>query len=471
MSAIEDNAARGGSRIVPAALRAADGALIPERLDAARRSALWATLLMALTLALLAVFNLRQGFDVFTFVNGDSLYPVQMLDFGLLEFRPPPPSRLFPDVALHWLAQPFLSDPLAQKLAVGTALFALMLFFVGTVKGPLALALFAAVLMSNGFEVLVSATHYSLPLTVLLYQFARGRRWETPALFTLTFFNPLILLPLAFLLVEPDRPRAHAERAVAVLAALALNTAYSEFSSTIVQIVALFPFWYAGVWLARRLGLKNLAAVAVCVALPLAALAGLVHARYAVPVAASVLVLMVPTRRAAIDWRALAFPVLAVAVFAATADWRRHDRMQAAYGCLVDELAGRGISVIAAGHWTAKPLYFAAKKAGLPLTITQTDFARNISHPWMAPHAFYGEPTQWAVRDDDTCTMIDPSATYCGQATMAAVAETVPVCGAFELYRYEAAVPERHLARPSGKIEAIGRNLMHYVGVVMSRLK
>lgn len=469
MSAAQGILPRGG--VLLAALRRVDGALAPERLDGVRHGALVATLLLALTLALLAAFNLRHGFDMFDFVHADSLYPVQMLDFGLLEFRPPPPNRLFPDVALHWLAQPFLPDPLAQKLAVGAALFAATLFFTAMVKGPLALALLAAILVSNGFEVLVSATHYSLPLLVLLYQMARGGRWQVPVLFALTFVNPLILLPLAFLLVAPDRVSAHGMRALAVLAALALNTLYSEFSVTIVQIVALFPFWYAGVWLARRLGLKHLTAASICVLLPLAALAGLVHARYAVPVAASVLVLMFPMRRAAFDWRALAFPLLAVAIFAATADWRRHDRLQAAYDCLADELAARGIPVIAAGHWTAKPLYFAAKKAGLKLTITQTDFDRNISHPWMAPHAFYGEKTHWAVRDDDTCALIDPSATYCGQASVAAVAETVPVCGVFELYRYETMVPEHHVARPAGKIEAIGHNLMHYAGVVTARLR
>lgn len=469
MSAAQGNLSRGGA-VLLGALRAADSAVAPQRLDGARHRALVATLLLALTLMLLAIFNLRHGFDMFNFVHADSLYPVQMLDFGLLEFRPPPPNRLFPDVALHWLAQPFLPDPLTQKLAVGAVLFAATLFFTAMIKGKLALALLAAILVSSGFEVLVSATHYSLPLLVLLYQAMRGR-WQVAALFALTFVNPLILLPLAFLLVDEGRASVHGWRALAVLAALALNTLYSEFSLTIVQIVALFPFWYGGVWLARRLGLQHLAAAALCVLLPLAALAGLVEARYALPVAGSVLVLTFPTRRATFDWRAPAFAVLAVAIFAATADWRRHDRLQAAYDCLAAELASRDIAVIAAGHWTAKPLYFAAKKAGLTLTIAQTDFARNISHPWMAPHAFYGERTHWAVRDDDTCSLIDPSATYCGQASMAELAETVPVCGVFDLYRYETMVPAHHVARPAGKIEAISHNFIHYAGVVAARLR
>lgn len=471
MSVAEGGVAPRRSRLVPAALRTADARLAPAGLAHVPQAAGLSTLISALTLVLLAALNLRHGYDVFTFVNGDNLYPVQMLDFGLLEFRPPPPNRLFPDVFAHWLAQPVLPDPLSQKLAVGVGLFALTLFFVGAFRGPLALALFAAIFVSNGFEVLVSASHYSLPLTVLLYLFARGGRWETPALFALTFFNPMILLPLAFVLVEPERLRAHGVRLAAVLAALALNTAYSEFSMTIVQIVVLFPVWFAGIWAAGRLGLKNLLSAAVCLFLPLAAVAGLVEARYAVPVAASVLVLMFPARGASVDWRGIAFPVLAAGIFAATADWQRHDRMQAAYDCLAEELAGRGIAAIAAGHWTAKPLYFAAKKAGLPLTIAQTDFERDISHPWMAPYDFYGAPAHWSVRDEDTCTVIDPSATYCGQASVANVVETVPVCGAFTLYRYDTAVPAGHLERPSGKVEAIGRNLAHYVGAALARFR
>ena len=471
MSLLREHAAPRASRFIPGVLRAADANLAPARLGTVSYSALLPTLLLGLTLALLAVFNLRQGYDVFTFVNGDNLYPVQMLDFGLLDFRPPPPNRLFPDVFAHWLAQPLLPDPLSQKLAVGVGLFALTLFFVGAFRGVLALALFSAIFVSGGFEVLVSASHYSLPLTVLLYMFARGSRWELPALFALTFFNPLILLPLAFLLVEPVKLATHALRALVALAALVVNTAYSEFSMTIVQIVAAFPFWYAGIWVASRLGLKNLAAGAVCVLMPLAVFADLLAARYAIPVAASVLLTMFPARAAFIDWRAIVFPVLAVAIFAFTAERQRYDRMHAAYGCLVEELAARESPVIAAGHWTAKPLYFAAKSAGLPLTITQTDFDRNISHPWMAPYSFYGEPTQWAVRDEDTCTMIDASATYCGQASVAPVAETVPVCGAFTLYRYDTTVPAGHLDRPSGKIEAIERNLMHYIGAAMARLR
>lgn len=456
--------------LVPGWLLDVDRALAPDRL-AAWRSPLVASLLLALTLALVAAFNAWHGFDIFDFVNGDTLYPVQMIQHGWLDYRPPPPNRIFPDVAAHWLAQPFVPDPLQQKLVVGIGLFVLTILAVGMVKGLLATAVFSAIFLSNGFEVLVSASHYSLPFTVLLYLFARGGRWELPALLFLTFSNPLILLPLAFVLVEPDTARRHLQRFAVVLAALALNTAYSEFSATFLQIVFAFPVWYAAVWLASRLGLRHLAMAGACMVLPLAAALDLVPARYAVAVAASIALILFPDRHGRLDWRLPLFAVLAVAIFFVTADWTRHDRMQAAYACVVEELAERGIDNVAAGHWTAKPLHFEAVRQGMPMTITQTDFAGSKTHPWMAPHSFNGRPTHWALRDDDTCAFVDPSATYCGQATVAPVAESVRLCGMFDLYRYETAVPADYRPVPSGKVEAIRRNLEHYVGVVVSRLR
>ena len=434
-------------------------------------SPLAATLILATVLALLVLLNAGNGFDMFDFVNGDTLYPVQMLEHGWFDYRPPPPNRLFPDIFAHWLFQPLFPDPLAQKLAVGIAIFVVTFLLVGMTKGLMASALFGAVYLSNGFEVLVSASHYSLPLTVLIFMFARGGRWELPVLFGLTFCNPLVLLPLAFVLVGKAPTGVHLARLAAVLAALALNTAYSEFSSTFLQIMFGFPIWYAGAWVAMRLGLRNAAMAAACVVLPLAAALDIVFARYAVSVAASILLLMMPDRQGRLDWQVPLFMAGAIAIFFVSADWQRHDRVQAGYQCVVEELAARGISAIAAGHWTAKPLHFEARRQGVDLTITQTDFARNASHPWMAPHSFNGVPTQWALRDDDTCAFIDGSATYCGQATVAPVAVDERLCGMFDLYNYETTVPANYQPAPSGKLEAISRNFMHYVGVVMARLR
>jgi len=464
-----DTSSHRAERLVLDPLLDIDRALSPRRL-AAWRSPLAASLLLALTLGLLAAFNVWHGFDIFDFVNGDTLYPVQMVQHGWLDYRPPPPNRIFPDVAAHWLAQPFFPDPLQQKLVVGIGLFVLTIFAVGMAKGLLGTAVFCVIYLSNGFEVLVSASHYSLPFTVLLYLLARGRNWELPALFLLTFSNPLILLPLAFVLVEPDASRRHVARAAVVVAALALNTAYSEFSFTFVQIVVGFPVWYAGAWAASRIGLRQLTMAGACILLPLAAASGLMPARYAVAVAASIALILLPDRTGRLDWRVPLFAVLAVATFVVTADWTRHDRVLAAYACVVEELAARGIDNVAVGHWTAKPLHFEAVRQGVPMTITQTDFANSRSHPWMAPHSFNGRPTQWGLRDDDTCAFIDPSATYCAQASVAPVAETVRLCGMFDLYRYETPVPADYRPVPSGKFEAIRRNLEHYVGVVVSRL-
>lgn len=434
-------------------------------------SPLPATLIMATVLALLVLLNAGNGFDVFNFVNGDTLYPVQMLEHGWLDYRPPPPNRLFPDVFAHWLFEPLFPDPLAQKLAVGIALVAVTFLLVGMVKGLMATALFGAVYLSNGFEVLVSASHYSLPMTVLLYMFAHGGRWEKPALFFLVFCNPLILLPLAFVFVVKASVREHLMRFAVVIAAIVLNTAYSEFSSTFLQIVFGFPVWYAGAWVAMRLGLRNLAMAGAIVFLPIAAALDVVFARYAVSVAASILLLLLPDRRGRLGWQVPAFAACAFAIFFVSADYQRYDQVQAGYQCVVGELAARDITTIAAGHWTAKPLYFEAQRQGVDLTIAQTDFARNATHPWMAPHSFNGIPTQWALRDDDTCAFIDGSATYCGQETVAPIASTERLCGMFGLYRYETAVPANYQPLPSGKTEAIIRNLRHYIDVVMARLR
>lgn len=465
--AAERSIASWSDRVVPGFLRTLEQRLQPDGLQSARFPA---TAALVLILALLAVYSLFRGFDAFEFVTGDALYSIHMLDYGILDFRPPPPNRIVPDIALHWLVNPFVDDPYQQKLLVGAIIFVVTSLGVGLSLGPLAFAAFSAIMLSNGLGILVSATHYSLPLTVLLWLATRGTRLELPMLFVLTFSDPLILLPLAFVLVERQELRMHLARAVSIIAALAVNTLYSEFSATIVQIVALFPLWFACVWIARQLGLTRTAMVAICVLLPLASAFGFGTDRYTVPVAASLVLLLFPAQSWRIDWRYAVVPAVAIAIFLVTVDKRRMETVNAGYQCLVGELEARNIDTVAAGHWTAKPLYFAAKQAGIALTVTQTDFARNISHPWMAPRSFYGAPTTYAVRDSDTCTRIDNSDTYCGQAKLASVAEVTPLCGMFELYRYETAVPARH-ASPDGKVEAILHNLNHYIETVATKLR
>lgn len=453
--------------IVPGFVRTLERRLQADRLQSAGFSA---TAALVLILALLAVYSIFRGFDAFEFVTGDALYSIHMLDYGILDFRPPPPNRIVPDIALHWLLNAFVSDPYQQKLLVGAIIFVVTSLCVGLSRGLLAFTAFTAIMLSNGLGILISATHYSLPLTVLAWLATRGTRLELPVLFVLTFSDPLILLPLAFVLVERQEPQVHLARALAIFAALVVNTLYSEFSATIVQIVALFPLWFVCAWIARKLCLTRTAIVAICILLPLVSALGFATDRYTLPVAASLVLLLFPSRRWHFDWRYAAVPALAIAIFLGTVDKRRMETVNAGYRCLVGELAERNIDNVAAGHWTAKPLYFAARQDGVALTITQTDFARNISHPWMAPRSFYGAPTTYAVRDSDTCARINDSDTYCGQANVASVAEVTPLCGMFELFRYETTVPARH-ASPEGKVAAILHNLNHYIQTVAKKLR
>lgn len=458
----------GPFRALLAALRSIDTRLALRRAGDVNDS-VHADPILVGTLVLLGALGLVLPFDGHGFISADALYPVQIVEYGLFDFRPPPPNRIFPDVALHWLVSTATADPLLQKLIVGIVLFAAMAVLVGVFKGLLGFALFMAITVSGGFEMLVSASHYSLPLTVLIYGFVHGGRWQWPMLFVLVFSNPLVLVPLAVLLVEPADARTWLSRVAVVGAAMLANTLYSEFSETLVQMIVVFPVWFAGVWIVQRLGLTRLLLAAGCVALPVAAMLDLMPARYAIPAAGSMLVLLLPNRAPRFDWRYAVVPAVVVALFAVTVDWRRADRMTAAYDCLAGELGRRAIGTIAADYWTARPLDLAAGKAGIDLVITQTDFEGGKVHSWMAPHAYYGPQTVWGVRNADTCALIDGSATYCGQATVAPVAETVPLCGVFELTRYETPVPPHHEARPAGKVEAIWRNLEGYVAKVTGK--
>lgn len=436
----------------------------------ARAAALGPDLLLLAALALLGLLSLRYGFDAYLLVTGDALYAVQMAEHSLLDYRPPAPNRLFPDVLLHWLAAPMLGDPLAQKLAVGAVLFVASAIAIGLAKGALAFALFVVVTVSGGFEFLVSATHYSLALCVLMVVLARGGRLEWPLLGLIVFSNPMVLVPLAFLLVEPAAPRRHAAVAATVAVAMVLNTLYSEFSESLVHMLLVFPPWFGVVWVATRYGLARTLMISTAGVLTLAVATGLMPGRYGVAVAAAFVPLLFPTVRPAADWRHVVVPGLVLAIFFATADWSRQERMAAGHACVVAELQRRGIDTIAAEHWTAKPLDFAARDASVALTITQTDFARNRVHPWMAPHSYYGEPTPWAVRSDDVCTRITSDGTYCGQAETAAVARAEPICDGFTLYRYETAVPALHRPAPDGKWQAIVHNLSGYVETARRRL-
>ncbi len=420
-------------------------------------------------LSLYVLIGITDGYDAALLVSGDALFPVQFWDFPSLEFRPPPSSNLFPDLLLHGLVQVLVSDPVGQKIIVGIIIFSASAFAIGGYFGAAALIYFLALYAVSGFGFVDSTAHFSLPIMLVLHRLSRDRWFELPALFLIVFSDLLILFPIA-LLVVLEKPRAPLLRSVAVAAAAAAcNILYSEFSVAAVQFAVAFPAFVAAALVARRLGVLRLFSIGLCVALPLIAVLEIAPARYAVPVAAAILLTLLPLRSFIFDWRNLVAPILIAMIFATTLDWERFDRVQNGYDCLADTLSARGIGVVAADHWSAKPLYMSAREGAIPLTITQMDFGEGDIHPWMAPYAFYGAPARHAVRDNDRCAIIGNDAKYCAQDRPAPVDAVERLCGNFELFSYASAIPATAETAPANKAEAIGRNLSAYLKKALSR--
>jgi hypothetical protein len=394
-----------------------------------------------------------------------------MLEVPLLEYRPPPPSRVFPDVLAHALIYPFGGDLLTQKIIAGTAIFLLSAVLIGMYKGRAAFSLYILITVCCGFGFLNTGYHYSLPLTLLLYQLARRTRADLPVLFLVVFSDVLLLMPLAMLFVQ--RAERHDLRRVLLTSALAFVASvwYSEFSEAIADFAIVLPVFCIVTVVANRLGLLRTLIVACCVLLPVGAMLGVVPARYGLPVAATMLLLLFETVRAELNWRHFAAPAIIIAVFLMTVDRNHLDRLEGGYRCLIGELQKNNVDAVAVEYWTARPLYYAARKSNVTLTITQTDFLENDSDAFMAPYSFYGVPTHWAVRNNDTCATFEPGPKSCNQPAAGKVLFHASVCGIFELYRYEETVPHDYLPPPRTKSESISRHLQTYVSKALSRLQ
>lgn len=413
-------------------------------------------------IAMMGIIGILRGFDASELISADSLYPVQLLDFPLLDFRPPPPNRLFPDVAVHALLQ-WVGGPLEQKLAAGLVLFALTVVTIGVFKGPVVFASVAVLLGAGGSEAVNSATHYTLPLLVLISQMAgRWRAADAIVLFLVAFSNILVLIPLTVLLLDPTASDRLRLRAAAALSGLTAAALYSDLGVAFVQVALVLPAWAVAVLIAQRLGLRDALVLATIVVLVAAALLGFAPSRYAYPVSAALIVAISPVSRPTFDWRFAIVPAAIVALFLATLDTHHARQTMRDFDCVAAALSERGISNVATDHWTAKPLYFAARSRGQSLTITQTDFREGDTHPWMAPYAFFGAPTSWALRSSSACRRVHDDPTYCGQGHIAAVVKQEAICGEFSLYHYDRAVPLTYEAAPRNKIDAIQRQARSY---------
>jgi hypothetical protein len=416
-------------------------------------------------LAILAARALINPFEAWWLLTGDALYPIVMIDYSIFEFRPPPPNRLVPDVALHWLLSPFVADPLDQKIVAGSLLFLALSLIVGILKGLGVLVLVTAVMVSLGGGFLDSSSHYSLPLIVLMVLLAsRSRRLDSAAYFIAAFANLMSVFLLAVLLVDPKLAGRVKPRALASVLGLLGGAFYADLGTAFLQVAAVLPVWLVVVFLAERWGLKALLCLLVAVALMTGAALGVVPERYAVGISASLAIMMTPSQAPSFDWRHIALPLAVLAIVWSTADIATARRQQAAFECLVTELKTRRIDTIAVDHWTAKPLYLAAKSRAVPLQITQTDFERGTQHPWMAPYEFFGAPTPWAVRNSFACGPLTTEDKYCGQASTARVELSEPVCSAFVLFRYASPIPRNFVNKPSSKLDAFARQLAEYIG-------
>ena len=421
-------------------------------------------------LAVLGLGGLVHHYDAGWLLSGDALYPIQMLETPALEYRPPTPNRLFPDIMVHALVQLFATDFLTQKIVAGSILLLLVSVAVSITKGKEATLATLAITCACGFGCFDSTSHYSLPISIVLFQAVRRADLRLAVLFVIVFSDPMVLLPLSILALREERMPTQAEWLVTG-AAFLLTTLYSEFSLSAVHVILLFPAWTAGFWFARRLGLLGPACIAVCGVLVLASWVGIIPARYSLPVTASIALLFFETRLQAPDIRAFLWPAAIVALFLATLDTTRAQRLTADFDCLGATLASRGIEAVAADHWTAKPLALSDAAAGRTTRITQISFDDGRYHPWMSPHSSYGPATVWAVGNRDTCAVITPEARYCGQANTAPVVSKEPVCGIFDLYRYAVPLPLVPEPRPAGKWAAIDRNFMLYVDKALAPLQ
>jgi hypothetical protein len=283
-----------------------------------------------------------------------------------------------------------------------------------------------------------------------------------------------VLIPLMVLLLDPAGASRFKTRAVIAAVAFGAAALYADFGVSVVQLAVILPLWAAVLLVAQRYGLREALLLAITVALIAGAVAGLVPGRYALPVAAALIVVLAPDVTRAFNWRYAAVPAALTVIFLATVDTSRAREITSDFDCLAATLAERGITNVAAEHWTAKPLYFAARQRGSALTITQTDFAEGDNQPWMAPYSFFGAPTKWAVRSDEACRRVNDDPVACGQQSLAPVESQEDICRAFTLYAYEKAVPLRYEPRPVDKLDAIQRQFRAYVekaaGIVARRL-
>jgi hypothetical protein len=436
-------------------------------LDAAMRLLSRQRVLDVLTIALLlavGIYSAFHGFELWRLINGDQVFAVHVQSFAALEYRAPPSNGLFPDVLLHLMVAPLISDPLTQKLTVGWLLAIASILFIGLRKGPMAALAVAVLLSLSDFEYVDSTSHYSLPLMLLMYQLARPVWLKHSLLLLITFSDVLIVIPLiALFLTERDQPPLWQSFVIVAIGSFAGEVVYSEISRSLLKVSIVAFVFAIGAVIANRFGLLKLMCVLFGLMLVAGAIAGIFDTRYAYPVAMCLLLVFLPTRNWTMNWRYLALPAALLGVFAATASTTQLHADARQFDCFLDLLQARHIDSIATDHWMSIPLDMAARKRGQSLSIAQVDFTENRTDLWMAPYAFAGVPTRYGLRNPRICTMIGNDTDFCGQDAVAPVITVESVCEGLELFTYADPVPSWYSSPPANKLDSILGNFRHYL--------
>lgn len=419
----------------------------------------WVLILIAL-----GVYSIFNGFDLSRFVTADALYPVQMLDFSLLSYRPPPSNNLFPDVALHAIVNIFTTDALVQKLIVGWILLALTVICIGITRGATAALVVGGMLFLVGFGAVDSTSHYTLPLMVLAFQLTRHRGLQNIVLLLIVFSDLLVLLPLSVLVLKNGGEDRLLERLAIIVLAGTANVLHSEFSPVLPKLVVAVGVIWTGALIARFFKLERVMSFGVIAALAVVCALGLLEVRYAVPVAASFALILFEKQSNTFNWRYIAIPAVALGIFTFTADPSRLNAFTAQFDCLLDELAEQKIETITTDHWVSKPLYFAAKAKGQKLHIVQIDYEDRAQSDWMAPLSFLKGQSLYGVKSHTMCDDLSLAAPFCIQEEFAEVASSQLLCDGLEFFTYNQIVPNNKTTVPGNKFEAIGYNLNNYLG-------
>jgi hypothetical protein len=395
----------------------------------------------------------------------DSLYPLVLLDGPLLSFRTPPSPYLFPDVFILYAVQKFVSDPLNQMFVSGCVL--LLAIFSSTwlyAGGFAAIAVLGLVLAMEPAIALQIGFHLGLIVLAVIYLSSRHEGLRIAVALMATASDPLfaiLLLLIAIFDKERDRQLRWLEFA-AVGAGLLIALIFNESSIQLVKLIILtsilMPCYIIINWIRkfREITLRyNLTLLILTISLLLAVsvfkisdlIPEFVPDRYVVPVLA-VLIIILLRGRSSVHPLAPLLYAATVAGLIGSAMMIQNDphgvtAFMQRWNCLAREVDARGIKVVAADYWIAKPFYVANRANHYDIGIAQVDFRNNVANTWIAPYSFVNEGSNVAIRDEQLCGGYGNGSEGCERenSNLPRVLMTERVCEDFTISYYGQKVP------------------------------